>query len=159
VNFRVRRAASRDAEIIARQAQDASREDGFPFAALGADQIRAHAFGATPLLEILVAEQDHRIIGHAITYRGYDVRSAQPNLVLAALYVAPEARRGGMARQIISAVARRAREQGCRRIHITTGLDNSVAHRFYAAIGAKEERTAAFMLTADAIEWLAAESA
>ena len=58
---------------------------------------------------------------------------------------------------MISAVAQRAREQGCRRIHITTGLDNSVAHRFYAAIGAKEERTAAYMLAADAIEWLAAE--
>jgi GNAT superfamily N-acetyltransferase len=153
----VRRAVPRDAETIARQSLEAAREDGTA-AGFGVEQIRNHAFGQSAIVEIMVAEQAGKLIGHTVTYRGYDIRAGQPNLVLTALYVAPEARRAGLARLLISAVAQRAREQGCRRIHITAGLDNSVAHRFYAAIGAKEERAAAFMLAADAIEWLAAES-
>lgn len=153
----VRRAVIRDAEAIARQNRDAAREDGHASSGFAIEQIRMHAFGPSPVIEILVAEDQGQLIAHSITYRGYDMRAGQTNLVVAALYVAPEGRRKGVARIMMSAIARRARERGCRRIHITTGQSNEVAHRFYAAIGAKEEQQASFILAADAIEWLAAE--
>lgn len=156
MNVRVRRANLKDIETLARQAHEAAREDGTAYG-FGPEQIRAHGFGAAPVIEILVADKGGVLVGHTVTYKGYDIRVGQPNLVLTSLYVSPEARRAGLARQLISAVAQRAREQGCRRIHIATGQDNSVAHRFYSAIGAKEEKTTAFVLAADAIEWLAAE--
>ncbi len=148
----------RDAEAIARQSMEAAREDGAARSGFGPEQIRQHAFGSSPVIEIFVGEDGNRIVAHSITYRGYDLDAGQANLVLAALYVVPEARRRGVARVMMSAVAQRARERGCRRIHITTGQTNSVAHRFYAAIGAKEEQLAAFVLASDAIEWLATES-
>lgn len=157
MSLHVRRAVIRDAEAIARQSVDAAREDGHYHSGLGLEQIRLHAFGASPVLEILVGDEQGKIVAHSVTYRGYDLNAGQTNLVVAALYVAPEVRRKGVARIMMSAIARRARERGCRRIHITTGQKNEVAHRFYAAIGAKEEQLASFMLAADAIEWLAAE--
>ncbi|MGE3867399.1 MAG: N-acetyltransferase family protein [Hyphomonadaceae bacterium] len=157
MSVQVRRATARDCEEVARQASAANREDGFGSTTLTAEHIRAHAFGPGALTEILIAEDDRQPVGHAIVYRGYDVRSASPNMVLANLYVTPQARRGGVARAIITAVAQRAREQGCRRLHITTGLDNEVAHAFYAAIGAKQEQTSVFILARDALEWLATE--
>jgi GNAT superfamily N-acetyltransferase len=158
LNIRVRKATVRDCDAIARMSAAASRDEGVPPSSLNADLVRAHGFGQTPLFDAFVAEGAKGLIGHAITYKGYDTRFACPTMVLAELYVEPESRRLGVARFFISAVAKRAREIGCRRIQITTGLDNAVAHRFYAAIGAQEERTKAFVLTADAIEWLAAES-
>ena len=158
MSLRVRKAMIRDADAVARQNMEAAREDGEASSGFGPEQIRQHAFGSSPVIEILVGESGSLIVAHSITYRGYDLRAGQPNLVLASLYVAPEARRHGLARIMMSAVARRARERGCRRIHITTGQNNAVAHRFYAAIGAKEEQEAAFVLASDAIEWLATES-
>jgi GNAT superfamily N-acetyltransferase len=156
VDVRVRRVNARDIDTVSKQAREAAREDGTAFG-FTPETIRAHAFGASPVVEILVAERDGALIGHTVTHRGYDIRVGQPNMILASLYVAPEARRGGLARLLISAVAQRARETGCRRVQITTGLENQVAHRFYAAIGAKEEKNSAFFLAADAIEWLASE--
>jgi GNAT superfamily N-acetyltransferase len=159
VNVRIRRATVRDCDAIARMSAEASRDEGVPPSSLDADLVRAHGFGQTPLFDAFVAEGPRGLVGHAITHKGYDVRYACPTMILAELYVAPEARRGGVARLLISALARRAREIGCRRMSITTGLENAVAHRFYAAIGAHEEGTKHFLLAADAIEWLAAEGA
>lgn len=156
MDLRVRRANVRDIDIVSKQARVAAQEDGTAFG-FSVEAIRSHAFGAAPVVEILVADRGGTIVGHTVTYKGYDISVGQPNLILTSLYVAPEARRAGLARLLISAVSARARETGCRRIHITTGISNEVAHRFYSAIGAKEEKNSAFVLAADAIEWLASE--
>jgi hypothetical protein len=46
---------------------------------------------------------------------------------------------------------------GARELAITTGVENEVAQRFFAAIGAHPRQAAVFMMSADGIEWLAAE--
>jgi GNAT superfamily N-acetyltransferase len=156
----IRRAVPRDAEAIARLAADASAEAG-GVSALDADRIRAHAFGANPLFEAWVAQErggaNRPIIAHAVTTRSYDVRRGCPSVVLCQLYVVPAHRRGGLARKLMSTVARRARDLGARELTITTGVDNDVAQRFFAAIGAHPRQAAVFMMSADGIEWLAAE--
>ena len=57
----------------------------------------------------------------------------------------------------MSAIAQRARDYGARELAITTGVDNAVAQKFFAAIGARPRQAAMFMMSADGIEWLAAE--
>lgn len=157
----IRRAVPRDAEAIARLAADAAAEAG-GVSALDADRIRAHAFGANPLFEAWVAQErgsaNRPIIAHAVTTRSYDVRRGSPSVVLCQLYVVPVHRRGGLARKLMSTVARRARDLGARELTITTGVDNEVAQRFFAAIGAHPRQAAVFMMSADGIEWLAAEA-
>ncbi len=156
MDARVRKANVRDIDTLSKQAREAAREDGTAYG-FTPETIRAHAFGQAPIVEVMVAERAGAIVGHTVCHRSYDIAAGQPNMILASLYVAPEARRGGLARLLISAVSARARETGCRRVHITTGIANEVAHRFYSAIGAKEEKNSAFVLAADAIEWLASE--
>lgn len=156
--FQIRRAVPRDAEAIARMAALAAAEEG-ALSALEADRIKAHAFGANALFEAWVAQEraNAPLVGHAIITKSYDVRRGQPSLVLVELYVAPEHRRGGLARKLMSAVARRARDLGARELAITTGVENAVAQKFFAAVGAHPRQAAVFMMSADGIEWLAAE--
>jgi ribosomal protein S18 acetylase RimI-like enzyme len=78
-------------------------------------------------------------------------------LVLCELYVAPQHRRSGLARKMMSAVARRARDVGARDLAISTGVENDVAQKFFAAVGARKREAAVFVMSADGIEWLAAE--
>ena len=152
------RAVSRDAETVARLAAAAASEEG-TVSALDADRIRANAFGQNPMFEIWVAQEKGNapLVAHAIVTKGYDVRRGCPTLVLCELYVAPQQRRTGLARKMMSAVARRAREMGARDLAITTGVENEVAQRFFAAIGAQPRSAAVFVMSADGIEWLAAE--
>ena len=154
----IRRAIARDAEAIARLAAAAAAEEG-DISGLDADRIRLHAFGANALFEAWVAQTKPQvpILGHAIITKSYDVRRACPSLVLCQLYVIPEQRRGGLARKLMSAVARRARDLGARELAITTGVGNDLAQRFFAAVGARPQQAAVFMMSADGIEWLAAE--
>lgn len=157
-HFLIRRAVPRDCDAIAKLATAAATEDG-GVSALEADRIKAHGFGANALFEAWVAQTktNSPIVAHAVITKGYDVRRGIPNIVLSELYVAPEYRRSGLARKLMSAIARRGRDLGARELAITTGVDNEVAQRFFAAIGAHPRQAAVFMMSADGIEWLAAE--
>ncbi|MGD9982190.1 MAG: GNAT family N-acetyltransferase [Hyphomonadaceae bacterium] len=154
----IRRAVPRDADAIAKLAALAAGEEGAA-SSLETDRIKAHAFGSNALFEAWVAQERNNapLIAFAIITKSYDVRRGAPNLVLCELYVAPEDRRSGLARKMMTAVARRARDLGARELAITTGVENEVAQRFFAAVGAKRRDAAVFMMSADGIEWLAAE--
>lgn len=158
--IQVRRAHQRDSDVIARLTADAAREEGAPGTSLDTEHVRQHAFGATALCEVFIAEEGRgrRAMGHAIITKGYDVRRAVATIVLCELYVKPEHRHSGVARALMSGVARRAQELGARELQITTGVDNDVARRFFSAIGAHENQAVTFMMTSDGIQWLAAES-
>ncbi|MES1202224.1 MAG: GNAT family N-acetyltransferase [Pseudomonadota bacterium] len=154
----VRRAVHRDIDALAKLTAEASAEVGAP-SALEPERIRAHGFSANPLFEAWIAEerQGKPPCGHAFVSRSYDIRRACPVMVLSELYVRPEQRRSGLARLILSAVARRAVEVGAREIMITTGVDNAVAQRFFAAVGAQPRQAAVYVMAADGIQWLATE--
>jgi len=156
--IQIRRAVSRDAEAIARLAADAAREEGLG-SGLDVDRVKAHGFGGAALFEAWVAQerQNAPLLGQAVILKGYDFRRATPMVRLCELYVAPTHRRSGLARQLMSCVARRAREMGARELVITTGVENEVAQRFFAAVGARRDQAAVFVMSADGIEWLAAE--
>ena len=156
--IQVRRASGRDADTIARLAQANAREQG-AVTALDVDRLRAHAFAQNPLIECYRAEErPGRPAGHAIVSKGYDLRRATATLVVSDLYVTPEHRRGGVARLLISAIAKRALELGSREITITTGVEDATARKFFSAIGAHERQAVVFMMSADSIEWLASET-
>mgnify|MGYP001428677209 CR=1 FL=1 len=155
----IRRAVPRDADAIARLSASAASEEG-AVAGLDAERIRQNGFGRNAMFEAWVAQEraNAPLVAHAIITKSYDVRRACPSIVLCELYVAPEHRRGGLARKMMSEVARRARQLGARELAITTGVENEVAQRFFAAVGANPQQAAVFMMSADGIEWLAAES-
>jgi GNAT superfamily N-acetyltransferase len=154
----IRRAVPRDAEAIAKLAAEAAAEEGGA-SGLDADRIKSHAFGANALIEAWVAESERRapLCAHAVITKSYDMRRACPTIHLVELFVAPAHRRGGLARKMISAIARRSRELGARELMITTGVENQVAQRFFAAIGAQRRDARVFLMSADGIDWLAAE--
>lgn len=156
--YLIRRAVPRDAESIAKLAQAAASEAG-GVSALESDRIKAHGFGSAALFEGWVAQEaaSGPLIAHAFITKSYDVRRACPTVVLCELYVAPQHRRGGLARKLMIAVAQRGRDLGARELAITTGVENDVAQRFFAAVGAHKREAAVFMMSADGIEWLAAE--
>lgn len=154
----IRRAIARDADAIAKLCAASAAEDNAQ-CVLDADRIKAHGFGQTSLFEAFVAQERHNspLTAVAMVTKTYDVRRAAPAITLCELYVVPDQRRSGLARLLMSAVAQRARDLGARELTITTGVENAVAQRFFAAVGAKPRQAAVFMMSADGIEWLAAE--
>jgi len=156
--LRIRRATQHDAETVCRFVAAAAVEDGANNA-FTVDMYRRDAVGPNARVEAwLVDDARGKVCAQAIVARGYDLARALPTMVLLHLYVNPDRRRDGVARELISAVAVRAKEAGVKELTITTGVDNAVARRFFEAIGARELPLARYLLSADGIEWLAAEA-
>jgi len=158
-SYRIRRAFAGDAEVACRFVAAAAVEDANTPSSFSPDLFRRDATGVNPALEVWLAEATAgRPCGQAIACRGYDLHHAMPTMELLHLYVLPEHRRDGLARILIAEVAKRAMDLGVRELTITTGVGNAVARRFFAAIGAREDRLARYLIEPDGIEWLAAEA-
>lgn len=157
----IRRATHDDIELVAPLFDAYRRFYGQP-----GDVARARAFLDERLQRgesvVLLAERDREAVGFTQLYPMFSsVRTAR-TWILNDLYVIEAARRGGVARTLLDAAARFAREGGAAGIALETARDNAPARALYRAAGWEEEgtqwyslsfaATAATLATSDAVE-------
>ncbi|MBT8486732.1 MAG: GNAT family N-acetyltransferase [Phycisphaerales bacterium] len=99
-----------------------------------ADGLREH-----PTTEILLAhrnrEENREPVGIAVCFRGFSTFSARPILNIHDLMVMPSARKQGVARALLRAVEKRARELGCCKVTLESHEHNTAANRLYESEG------------------------
>lgn len=84
---------------------------------------------------VFVAPASGRIEAFAQVYPTFCSVSAAPLLVLYDLFVAPGARRLGLARALLAAVRAHGIDQGAARIELATAHSNLAAQRLYESMG------------------------
>ena len=101
---------------------------------------------------VLVAEDDGEVIGFAsgeVYRRTRDERFEVIDYVngeVTELYVAPQARRRGVATALLAALDDHFRKQGCGVVRIEVFAPNAAARAFYANLGYQERDLAVFRL-------------
>lgn len=90
---------------------------------------------------VLIAERDGFATGFTQLYPMFSSVRTSRIWVLNDLYVAADARRGGIARGLLDEAARFAREDGATRIVLETNRDNTAARALYRAAGWMEDDT------------------
>ena len=117
-------------------------------ATMTAEIVRRDLLGERPKARLLVAREDGLLLGFATAGTIYDAERAADAFMLLDLYVRPEARRRGIARALMAALAAEARAEqaGC----IWWGVDDGddEAMEFYRAIGAAAEGSFTGMILA-----------
>ena len=104
-----------------------------------ADLLR-DGFGAVPLFRTLIAELDGTPVAFALYFLAYSTWRGRPTLYLEDLFVRPAARRNGVGRALMGALARQAIQLGCARF-VWQVLDwNTPSIRFYESLGAEVQR-------------------
>ena len=98
---------------------------------------RRDGFGAAPRFETLIAERDGEALGMALCYPVYRPSLAGHGLLMEDLFVYAEARRRGIGRALMAALARLAKTRGCVYIEWLVEGGNRPAETFYAAAGAR----------------------
>jgi|SRR5581483_11597312 len=92
---------------------------------------RLERLAEDPLVRVLVASDDGRVVGLITTHLRHTMNHAAP-LAQITLLVVDEACRGkGVGAALVQASEAWARERGCRRITVTTALHRGDAHAFY----------------------------
>ncbi len=90
---------------------------------------------------VLIAERDGTAAGFTQLFPMFSSLHTTRVWVLNDLYVASDARRGGIARALLDAAARFARDDGAARIVLETNRDNTAARALYRAAGWMEDDT------------------
>lgn len=96
--------------------------------------VERDGFGPTPRFETLIAELDGAPVGFALFFPNYSTWEGRPGLYVEDIFVEEHARRHGVGRQLMAAVARIAEQRGFARIDLAM-LDWNPARAFYRSLG------------------------
>jgi len=96
------------------------------------------ALRAHPTTLIFLAYRGSEPIGLAICFRGFSTFAARPLLNIHDFYVAQAGRGTGIGRQLLDAVARRARDIGCCKLTLEVLENNRRALNVYQAAGFRQ---------------------
>jgi len=154
----IRDATPGDAPAIVALVHRFNREDGNPPGSLTEADFRALGFGARPRFRTLLAEAAGQVRGYALFYPSYDTEFGAKGFYLQDLYVLPEARRGGIGRALMAAVARACDADGGCYLFWNALVRNQAGRAFYRRIGAREEPVVTLSLQPDALRRLAEEA-
>ncbi len=80
-------------------------------------------------------DDDARVVGVAVCFRGYSTFKARPLLNIHDLAVLPEKRGHGVGTALLAAVERKARADGCCKLTLEVLDDNTGARRLYESAG------------------------
>lgn len=129
-----------DAEAIADLMEEVDRFYGAteiaPFEQRVTD-ISAALFGPTPASYVLLARQNHTVVGLASYSFLWPAVGVTRSLFLKELYVRQERKRQGIGMALMQEVCRVARDSGCSRVEWQTETTNGNAQAFYRALGAR----------------------
>ncbi|MDA1010907.1 MAG: GNAT family N-acetyltransferase [Chloroflexi bacterium] len=119
------------------------------------EAILRDGFGARPVFEALIAEQDGRPVGFALFFPNYSTWEGRPGLYVEDLFVVEAARHTGAGRALLVALARIVHERGWARLELSV-LDWNPARAFYEALGmAHQAEWLPYRMEADMIARLA----
>jgi GNAT superfamily N-acetyltransferase len=133
----VRLATVDDVELLHRFSVELATYEDEPDAVTSTPQTLARdGFGANPQFAALIAESGGTPVGFALYTFNYSVWTAARGIFIEDIWVIPEARRGGVARALMVAMAQECVTRGFRRIDLNV-LDWNPARGFYERIGFK----------------------
>jgi ribosomal protein S18 acetylase RimI-like enzyme len=159
MNWTIRAATAEDAPAIVVLVRTLDDEEAKAGTALTVDDVLVNGFGASPRFKILLAKSDQRALGYVLFSQSYDTEHAARGMYVNDLYVVPEARRQGIGRALMAAVARACLADGGRYLFWNALERNAAGRAFYRRIGAREEAVVTLSLQPDALHRLAATNA
>lgn len=134
----IRKAVAADVPVILALVRELAAYEREPHAveATEGDYLR-DGFAEEPAFHVLLAEEEGRPIGFAFWFFTYSTWTGTKVVHLEDLFVKPEARGRGTGLALMRALAKEARDGGCKRF-VWNVLDwNTTAIRFYEKLGAK----------------------
>ncbi len=153
--IRIRRARRADLAAIILMADALNRYEGKPPTGLTETVLDRHIFGPTAMLSCLIAELDRHAVGYATFQPTFDTESASAGLYLADLFVAESARRRGVGRALVRALADETLRRGYSWLSWQVMVTNPQAQAFYRAIGGSRIEVDTYAIDGDQLSALA----
>jgi len=119
--------------------------------------IAAWLTGPTPAFDAVIALADGEALGYAAFYRAFSLYRGGPLMLLENLYVTEAARKRGVGRRLVAAVAAEAQRRGYQRMELHVTESNRATRTFYERIGLHAPGEAVYRIEDGALALLAGE--
>ncbi len=135
MRFQIVHAGAEHLDQLARLFDEYRRFYGKPGDPVGARQFLRERMLQLQSMMLLAIDEDGDGLGFVQLYPSFSSVSLAPVFVLNDLYVAPAARRRGVARSLMEAAHRHGRQLGALRLQLETSADNRSAQALYESLG------------------------
>lgn len=120
--------------------------------------LRDHLFGPRPYAEVLIAEDEGKVVGFALFFHNYSTFLGKPGIYLEDLFVLPEFRGRGHGKALLVELAKLATARDCGRVEWSVLNWNTPAIEFYKSLGAQAmDEWMVYRLTGTALRALGAK--
>jgi diamine N-acetyltransferase len=126
-----------DATAVIAMARALAAAVGDPEPQLTPTELIADGTGAERWFDCLVAETAGRLVAYALLCKSFEAHTGRRRLWVGDLYVEPEARRGGVGRALMAAVARHALALGCDAVYWELWRMNHAGEAFFRGLHAE----------------------
>jgi GNAT superfamily N-acetyltransferase len=137
----IRRASEIDAAMVMQLARAFHDEDGHPLSQEGVAALVNMLKPDFADGQVLLASVDGEICGYGVLCYGYGIEHGGRETFLDDIYIAPSYRSRGLGAALLNILEQRAREAGCRAIHLEAmpgnRAENWYRHRGYGDRGSK----------------------
>lgn len=130
----VRKGSKIDADIIADFARAFHAEDGHPLSEKGVAALLSMLEPGFDEGMVLLLDVDGMTAGYGVLSFGYGIEHGGPETFIEDLYVVPEKRSSGLGDILINELEHRARESGCKAIHLEV-MPGNRAEQWYRRLG------------------------
>ncbi len=132
----IRWATENDAALIVRYIRELAifEKEDVANVHITEDDVRRDAFGTPRRFEVLIAEIDRKPVGFGLFFPNYSTWEGSAGLYIEDIFVEESARKSGIGRKLIAAVAKVAESRGCARIDLAV-LHWNPARGFYHRLG------------------------
>jgi GNAT superfamily N-acetyltransferase len=154
----IRRAEVKDGEAILAMARELAAAVEDPAPRLDVLGLVENTLGDGRWGDCFIVERAGSPVGYALACRAFEIHTGERRLWLGDLYVRPEARRSGIGRALMAAVAQHALTLGCSALYWELWRENGLGETFYRELEAEcAEDLAIFRLGAQRLVELARE--
>jgi GNAT superfamily N-acetyltransferase len=156
-DYKIREARARDAEALSELMRGLHAHLKESTQHITTDKLIRDVLDEDSVHIVLVAERDGDLLGYALFHETYESIYAQRGFYMADLFVVEEARRDGLGRALVAAVASVADERNLKFIWWVSEAWDEEAQAFYATLGAEHDPMIAHSVSHDTFTALAEE--
>lgn len=156
-DIHIRAASAEDADELAGLMRGLHKHLKEPHEHISKDKLLRDVLCEASVHGVLMAERGRQVCGYALFHETYESVYAQRGLYMADLFVTPDARRHGVGRALVAAVAAHAKVQDMKFLWWVSEAWDEKAQGFYAALGAAHDPMIAHSLSFENFDKLADE--
>lgn len=135
-NLKIRETNEEDCELILSLIKEIAEYEKMSDEVIATEETLRESIFNNNRAEVVILELDEKPVGYALFFYNFSTFVGRSGLYLEDIFIKKEARGRGIGKEVFKFIAKKAREEGCKRIEWVCLDWNEPSIKFYKSLGA-----------------------